>query len=214
MALTNLTLSKLNEEIEKFLLSQTEFQKRVSWLKNQVLVSPMKENQDYDLTKLAWPKGLNLNERIFIGIFSWYLPEEVRFAFQFALEENWGGDFKEVKEVLLLSKELALGYLLVQTRFNEYDLFGNILSKNSPILRKFKLLKFQRINRSRRGVKRLNFGDYKDKGSCRPDSNPEPVYNYRKFLSVNDLLLREQEEQEALEALLSEIEVRLKSESA
>lgn len=214
MALTNLTLEQLDSNIEKFLMSQSEFQKRVSWLKNQVLVSPTMEIQKYDFTKLVWPRGLSLNERIFIGVFSWYLPEEVRFAFHFALEENWGGDFKEVKEVLLLSKRTALGYLLVQDRFNEFDLFGNILSKNSTILRNFRLVRFQEIKQSRKGIKRINFCDYKDKGSCRPDSNPEPVYDYRKLLTVDQLIERELALQAAVEALLSEIEVRLKAEIA
>lgn len=204
MALTNLSLEELDRELGKFLKVQSEFMKRISLLKNQVLAGPTMEEWLYDYTCLAhWPRDLNLNEKILLGALTWYLPDEVRCSFQLELEKNWGSELVEAREVLLLTKKTALIYLQIQNRFDSYTFFGNLLK--STFLRKFKLVSFRAIVRTRRGVKKLNMRDYKDKGSCRPDSNPEPVYNFRKKLSVEEKTLREIRQSLQTEILLSEV---------
>jgi hypothetical protein len=154
-------------------------------LRNQVLDNPTKFLDDY-LNDFYSPISLKLNEKIILGVLHWYFPEEIKFLFNLWLDENWGGEFKEIKAQLLHSKDFALGYLLVSDRFNEFDFFGNLLTQK--ILDRFCHFKFKKKKKRKLGIIPINFCDYKDKGSKPPDCNPEPVYDYRKLRTVDEQL--------------------------
>lgn len=185
-------------------------------LRNHVLINPTKE-EDWipEISNCLRSKvSLKLDEKILLGAIHWYFDENVRFLFNLWLDENWGGEFKEVKSVILSSKTNALGYLLVSDRFNEFDFFGNLLT--SRVLKRlshFSLRGPKRSNQIRKsGIKYPNFCDYKDKGSKRPDHNPEPLYNFRKLRSVEEQMLIEAELGLKTDQLFFLVEERLKKE--
>jgi hypothetical protein len=97
----------------------------------------------YDLTKIRLESEaikLKLKEKILLGVLLWYFPEEIKSTVWLWLDEHWGPNEREVKEVLLTSKSWALGYILVQDKWSDNDFFGNILVKSTI---KF-LLRFER----------------------------------------------------------------------
>jgi hypothetical protein len=109
------------------------------------------EISDKDVTKLIW-KFQNLNDLIALSLIHWYFPKEIFFLVHLFLEEAaWPKDYPyDVKEILLTSKEVSIGWLFFQSRWTERDFFGNILNKR--FARKVEKLKFRRI--SRRPVKK------------------------------------------------------------
>lgn len=167
-------------------------------LRNQVSDNS-KWEQNIDLTSLRLPdRAKRPYELIKLGILHWYFPEELRWLFRFWLEENWKGQFLEEKEVILTSKEMALGYLLIQSKWSDRDLWGNVLTKkfllwfkckgkNPPVRFKSKTGKVKRTVRHR---------GYRDKGSKRPD---------HLSVLVDISRLRTEEEQE-----LAEVEFRIR----
>lgn len=122
------TLDDLNQGIEKYYLKH--FSSKMKKLHTLLLVESDTETCSYDFTKFRIPE-LTLDEKISLGVISWFTPETIRWTLQFWIIENWGGEYKEVKDIILTSKNLALGYLIVQNRFSSSDFFGNILRKLS-----------------------------------------------------------------------------------
>jgi hypothetical protein len=138
-----------------------------------------------------------------MGVLHWYFPEEIRCLVNLALSENWGGDFEEIKEVLLTSKETALAYLIIQDRFNEYDFYGNLLTEKINLLLSGHL-KILKNKHSMKGIVFINRSEYKDKGSGYKYSN-SPIYDYRKLLTVAQQIEREELKRQKVEQLLSEV---------
>lgn len=87
-----------------------------------------KRKTKYDYTSLSLPE-LKINQKIVLATIHWYFPEEIRWLTNLWLTENWGAEHREIRDVLLISKDFALGYLLIQDRFNNHDFFGNMLNK-------------------------------------------------------------------------------------
>ena len=113
----------LNQELEKFY--NKGLSRKMKKLQTLLLVrSDTIDDVVYDFTRFRVPE-MKLNELITFAVFSWYCPEELKFLIQFWLIENWSTEHREILDILLTSKEVALGYLLVQDRFNESDFFGN-----------------------------------------------------------------------------------------
>lgn len=121
-------------------------------------------------------KTNRLNEKILLAILSWYMPDEIKYLINLKLREIWGKDLQEVREVLLTSKELALGWLLVQNRWGNKDFFGNIL-KLYQIASFVRTVKLKDKNKSKVKYKQFKRG-YDDKGSLRPP-HKSPRYDYR-----------------------------------
>lgn len=210
MSFENLSFESLDLQLQKFVDECPQLLEKIKELRDLVLVNPTKNNK-YDLTGLTWNSNFELNEKILLGILHWYFPEELRFTFNLELDRIWGNDYIEYK-VILISKKVALGFLLVQDRWNEFDFFGNILKAKT--LRKFWSLRFKISDSQKTGkFRKLNFCDYKDKGSKPPDHQREPVYNYRKLLTVEDLELRRLASEEKRKLLLIQIEDKLRLEN-
>lgn len=138
-------LDFIDSQIEKF--TQRFLLERTENLRQLVLDSPTQFSRivlDYDPTRLIL-KVRKVSEKITMAIVSWYLPEEIRFLIQLELSENWGGESKEVKEVLLTSKDYALTWLMKISDWNESDFFGNYLNKS--FVRLFNLTDFRKISK-------------------------------------------------------------------
>lgn len=159
----SLDLNHIDSQIEtfylKFLSEKTEN------LRNQVLMSPTQYSEvpRQDLTRL-FLYFRKLSEKETLAIASWYFPEEIRFIVQLELSETWGAEDLEVKEVLLTSKDLALTWLMRCSRWNEFDFFGNHLSKafarlwNLTEFRKLSVRKVKRYTGYCRGHQDVNRG--------------------------------------------------------
>lgn len=111
---------------------QKLFRKTTENLRNFISDSPKQYEdvfQHFDLTKLMI-KTDKLNHKLGLAILSWYFPVEIRFLVQLQLESNWGTESREVKEILLTSKDLALAWLIRCSDWTENDFFGNIIGKD------------------------------------------------------------------------------------
>jgi hypothetical protein len=95
---------------------------------------------DFTRLKLRLRK---LSEKITLAVISWYFPEEIRFLIHLELEETWGAECQEVKEVLLTSRDYALTWLIRCSSWNESDFFGNYL--NNSFVRLFRLTQFRNL---------------------------------------------------------------------
>lgn len=175
--------------------------------KKLVVDSSNLSNDIFEPNGLVVP-NLNLTEKILLGVFHWYMPRELGCLINLWLEENWGGEFKEIKAVLLNSLDTALGYLLVSDRWNDRDFYGNILKKNN--VRKFSRIRvrYRKTSRPKRKVWRRG---YNDKGSLRLPHN-SVGYDYRKLKSVDDQLKEEELLQEKVEELFWKIDLRREEE--
>lgn len=171
--LTNTSLSKLDSVLIKFY--EKELRIKCESLRTKILNNPTQDDGIeilFDTTDFRKQRHMKLKEKTLLGIFSWYFPEEIRWLIQFWLEENWGGESKEIRDVILTSKTTALGYLIIQKEFNNHDFYGNIL-KNTT-LRIFLSPQFDFVkNNWRQRVKRYS-------GYCRgyQDNNRKDLHTY------------------------------------
>lgn len=151
-------------------------------------------------------KTRKLKDKIVLGIMHWYMPLELKVIVNLWLEENWGPELKEVKEVLLTSKEMALGWILVQEFWNNNDFFGNIACA-SRLERICRLMSLPKKRTSQPRKKTFRRG-YNDKGSLRP-LHRSLGYDYRKLMSVSDQISLQEEEAQRVSALFQRIRERL-----
>lgn len=196
--LRNTSYSKLDSTLKDF-YEKSILKNKCDALTNLVSDSPTLESglmiSDFKIPIRT------LKEKILLGIIHWYFPVEIRFTVNLWLEENWGADFEEVKFIILTSKELALGYLLVQEKMDEHQFYGNFLTNEN--LLKIYQLSFKRKDK-RKVVKPEFRRGYRDKGSMRlPHISTK--YDYRKLLSVETLLEREILLNKKVESLLDKI---------
>lgn len=156
------------------------------------------ETDQFEPNGLSFASNLSLTEKILLGVFQWYMPKELGVLTNLWLEEHWGGEFKEIKAVLLNSKDTALGYLLVSDRWSTRDFYGNILKENN-VKRILVSMKVRRRNKSRPKRKVWRRG-YNDKGSTRlPHDSVR--FDYRKLKSVIQTI----EEQELLDSKIESL---------
>lgn len=181
------TPEKLNKGLEKEF--RKHFQTKMKKLQTLLLVeSDTETNKVYDFTKFRCPE-LKLDEKIALGVISWYAPEELKWLIQFWIQENWGGEHHEVKDIILTSKSLALGYLLVQDRFNDSDFFGNHLRNLS---RKINSDYFDFEHRKTGKVEKYT-GYCRGYGETGTWSPHQPLKGLRKpVLTLNQMLEREE----------------------
>jgi len=102
----------------------------------------------YDFTSLSLPE-LKINQKIVLAAIHWYFPEEIRWLTHLWLTENWGAEHREIRDVLLISKDFALGYLLIQDRFNNHDFFGNMLNKQFAKILTSRYFDFKKTSNSK-----------------------------------------------------------------
>jgi hypothetical protein len=146
---------------------------------------------------------MKVKEKKLLAIFSWYFPEEIRWLIQFWLSENWGGESKEVKEVLLTSKETALGWLIIQKEFSTRDFYGNILKENTFRIFLSRSFDFVSINLRKKVKKYTGYcRGYQD--NSRTNIDPYKVVS-PKTISVTEKLMKEIEHQQKVTQLLDEI---------
>lgn len=133
--------------------------------------------------EVHFSKALKEKDYLVLAILSWYLPEEIGYLLNQSLFDKWKAqNYSAEKEILLSSKDLALSYLQIQDKFNDNDFFGNYLSvKNlERIFRQLRLPK-----KESRPVKKPVFRrGYNDKGSRRPDHEPEPKFPKEKLAKL------------------------------
>lgn len=172
-----------------------------------VAVDPNLENETWEPNGLYLP-NLNIEEKILLGVLQWYMPEDLSVLMNLWLEEHWGGEFKEIRDVLLSSKDTALGYILVSDRWNERDFYGNVLKKE----RVRKILRYRFRKRvTRKPTKKVWRRGYNDKGNLRLP-HEVPGYDYRKFRTVQEQMAIVEEQQKKFEDLLLLILERLEQE--
>lgn len=180
--------------------------KRVCQVLIESVVDSSKRPTDFLLNDLAVPK-MKLREKHLLYVFSWWMPEEIRYILQLKLEETWGGDSREILEVSKISKEHCLGVLLVSEGWNDRDFFGNFLNVKTLVRILNRIYIKKRPTFVRRKVRRRGYNDH---GSRRPSHNPEPVFT-GKLRTVSEQLLLEAERELAILLLLERVEERLAS---
>ena len=128
---------------------ETKLLKKCIDLRKQVLQDSKQPTDDYfwDKGSFVKPKSFKLKEKLMLALIHWYFPEEIKFTINLFLEETWGNERRELKEVLLSSKRSALTWFIIQNEFNERDFFGNYLVLNN--FRNFLNLKFKKITKKR-----------------------------------------------------------------
>jgi len=147
MAFQKHNLKLIDSQLEKFVSG--ELSETTENLRQLVLDSPTQLTRTVmrlDLTKLQL-KFSKERDFICLAILSWYFPEEIRFLFQMELEDTWKTQSREVKEVLLTSKDYALTWLICESHWNESDFFGNVMNKSFAKL--FRLTEFKRISQKK-----------------------------------------------------------------
>lgn len=152
MAFQKHNLKLIDSQLEKFYSS--ELSETTENLRQLVLDSPTQLTRTvmvYDPTRIQ-TKFSKERDFICLAILSWYFPEEIRFLFQMELEDTWKTQSREVKEVLLTSKDYALTWLICESQWNESDFFGNVMNKSFAKL--FRLTEFKK--NSRRKVPRYS----------------------------------------------------------
>lgn len=132
-------------------LYEQKFQRKSESLREQLLDSPTQLTEVYqrtDLTRLVIGTRL-LKPKIGLAILHWYFPEEIRCLVHLWLWDNWGGESRELREILLTSKDFALSWLILQDRWNGNDFFGNIVRDTSKFWEgtKFALISRKRVRK-------------------------------------------------------------------
>lgn len=126
----NLGLNDLDSQIQNF-LSKLSLGKPES-LERSLSDSPTQYSAvpDYDFTQI-FLKSRRKTDLRRLAILSWYFPEKVRIILQLSLKEYWdkSDQFCVDKEILLVSKAVALAWILSESNWSESDFFGNILNK-------------------------------------------------------------------------------------
>ena len=201
--LSNTTLRRLEEQVAEF-FNRTWILEKSRKLRDSVAIDPNLQCT-LGIEGLGF-KARTLDEKILLGVFQWFTDSVIGCYINLWLEENWGGDQREVKEALNDSKDSALGYLLVSDRWNDRDFFGNFLKEarfdfyRRSFVLKAKKSKPKMVQR-RRG--------YNDHGTLPSRTNPEPVYDYTKLRTVQQQLEVEVELDLKISNLLEAIRERL-----
>lgn len=127
----DISMSVLDTQIQRLYLS--DFAEKPESLRCFLLDSPTQYSdvfRFYDLTEINF-KTKRRQDFQRLSILSWYFPEEIRILVQLSLKELWDktDQFNLEKEVLLLSKELCLAWVLWESGWSESSFFGNVLNK-------------------------------------------------------------------------------------
>jgi hypothetical protein len=142
------------------------FREKTKSLSDVLLDSPTQYQdvfQHLDLTNIHL--GTH-NYKVLVGlaVMSWYMTEEIGILLRLQLEETeWPSEKFFQKELLLTSKDVMIGYLILQEEWSSSDFFGNVLNV-ARLHWNSKYVSFAEV--SRRPVKRYT-------GYCRgyQDSN-------------------------------------------
>lgn len=201
-----LTYQELDRQLEKFWVRCCA--KRCEDRRIPVVVDPDSGLEQLDLEGIYFPVR-TLKEKILLALLQWYFPEELSVQINLWLEEHWGPEHKDEKSVLNSSKSTALGWLLVQERWNEHDFFGNILKEeNVRNILKFKYLRSSFRRAPRRTIRRRG---YNDKGTLRLPHQTH-YYDHRKFRSYEEQLEVETQQTEEIRILTQKVVNRLRME--
>ena len=206
--LATTTLNQLEKNLEKF-FDQDWIRKVSRKLRSAVIDN---SNLQFDLLE---PNGIEfkartIKEKILLGIFQWFTEPELRCLINLWLEENWGGESKEIMKIINNSKDTALGYLLVSNKWNDRDFFGNFLKNENFYFFNWSRIRQRNHSAPRRKMRRRG---YDDKGTLPSKTNPEPIFDYRKILSVQEQMNREVKQQQIYSLLLEQVWERLILES-
>lgn len=203
----NLTLSKLDETLESFV--SKNLSEEIQRLRTHLSDSPTQLYRYYqfDFSNLFCGRNLKLDEKIILGVLHWYFHDEIRFVFNLWLEENWGADFVEIRDVILDSKETALGYLLINDRWNNHDFFGNILVQKriGCLLTNFKWKPLRNTSKTKRYTGYCR--GYRESGRVSLHQ-PEKAIR-KKLLTVSEVLEREEIQKQKYESLILQIKEKL-----
>lgn len=143
-------------------------------------------SESIDLTKLRMPGcALKFKEMVKLSIVHWYFPPEIRFLTRFWLEEHLIVEYQEVLEILLTSKEVAIGWLLVQEQWNDSDLWGNVLSPKKELLHWFKFPSVRLASKGPKAKRTERHRDYRDGKTRRTPHTP--IFNKKTYLEEEDL---------------------------
>lgn len=123
-----LTIEELDLRLSR--IYSHSFEKRTESLRRKLSDSPTQESDwTYDFTRLVI-KERRSTSLIGLALLSWYMTDEMRALLQLELEsKRVEGYSYELMEILLNSKEFALSWLILQEKWNEFDLFGNVLDR-------------------------------------------------------------------------------------
>lgn len=177
--------ASLNQQLTKVYNHFVTSSDDIQFLTRDVDVDPtlwkeiLSSNNEFDLSRFSG------RDFFVLTILSWYMPEWAQILLRIQIEEEWNDNMSELKSAMLSSKEMMLSILQIQEYYNGFDLFGNILGKKSIVLKKighfFKLRQPQR-SKPKKPIRKRG---YTDKGSRRPEHQPEPRYkDYTKLLTV------------------------------
>jgi hypothetical protein len=143
---------KLNE-----LLERSRFSSEL-----QSLYTPTSEQKRWENSFLI--KTRNLNEILFLGIFSWYLPGDLGMILRMDIEEKIKDkDDYWFVNLVLQSKVTCHLFLINTTLFHTRDFFGNFLTEE--FLEKLRLHCRPKFKKKKKPTYPIRRRGYKDKGS-------------------------------------------------
>lgn len=141
MALTKVSIRELDQKLGDFFSS--EILEKLKGLSNKLFDNPTQDEEEplLPMRELRYSKTLSLNEKILLLLSTWYCEENIAFQIRQDFEQHWGKEQREIYEIIISSKLLALGWLKSQDRWNEHDFFGNIMKKKQTeiLIRKIKV---------------------------------------------------------------------------
>lgn len=149
-------LSQFERKINE-LLERSRFSSEL-----QSLYTPTSEKKRWENSFLI--KTRNLNEILFLGIFSWYLPGNLGMILRMDIEEKIKDkDDYWFVNLVLQSKVTCHLFLINTTLFHTRDFFGNFLTKE--FLEKLRLHCRPKFEKKKKPTYPIRRRGYKDKGS-------------------------------------------------
>jgi hypothetical protein len=107
------------------------FREKTKSLRRLLLDSP---TQYQDVFQHWDPTNIHIGTHNFkvlagLAVMSWYMTEEIGILLRLQLEETeWPSEKYFQKELLLTSKDVMIGYLILQEEWSSSDFFGNVLN--------------------------------------------------------------------------------------
>lgn len=204
MALRQKSYVCLDEELKSFFGSQP-VRDTCNLLTDRVVDSSNLGTDVYEPNGVRFT-ARTLIEKVLLGLLQYYVAEELRVLINLWLEENWGTANLELKHCVLTSKELALGAILEQDKWNERDFYGNVLKQHNLEFLSRTQVRKRPSHGPKRAVRRRGYNDH---GSMRLPHESEPGYDHRKLLSVVQMEQRRLFQQQDIDSFTERVLDRL-----
>lgn len=210
--LESTTLEALDREFQR--LYDKFGAEKLNDLTTKVAVGPDPLQKGLELNYFRFRGNSTKEDKLLLGIFLWYCPPEIRVLGQFELERTWPETDEAWLAALTASKELALGTLLVQTKFNDNDFWGNIITEKhvKTLFNRFPKRLWKRRKQAQTKVRRRGHRDSAG-GSSSFFGKPNKI-DFSKIISEEEYLREQELKEQEISQFLATVLVRLYLEHA